>query len=149
VGGYTISVDETNASSTNAEITWNINNQGCSPIASIAVDIPTGWIWNDSYSLVDVNATTSVENWTPSLVGSDPAVFTAPSLADHLYLTGDGEFRLTFSTTPTSAVPVTFDLTITHASGVINTRQTSLNVNLYNFNNLNEAPSRIWKEEFR
>jgi hypothetical protein len=149
VAGYTITVDETNASSTNAEITWNVNNQGCSPITSIAIDIPPGWTWNDSYSLVDVDATMSVETWTQSPVASDPAVFTAPSVADQLYLTGDGEFRLTFSATPTSAVPTTFDLTITHASGVINIRQSSVTVNAYNFNNLNEAPGRIWQEEFR
>lgn len=145
--GYTITVDDTNASSTNSEITWNVNNLGCSPITSVAVTIPAGWTWNgDSYSLVDIDATTSVETWT---VGGVNPTFSAPSVADQLYVTGDGEYRLSFSSTPTTSGANTFTLTITHASGVVNTRQTGVTVNPYNFNSLNEAPSRTWREEFR
>jgi hypothetical protein len=147
VAGYTITVDDTNASSTNSEITWTVNNLGCSPITSIEFAIPAGWTWNgDSYSLVDTNATTSVETWT---VGGVNPTFSAPTVADQLYLTGDGEYRLSFSSTPSTTGPSTFTLTITHASGVVNARQTGVTVNPYNFNNLNEAPSRIWREEFR
>jgi hypothetical protein len=148
--GYTVAVipDETNASSTNGEIIWAIQNQGCSPIVSVAIGIPAGWTWSgDSHSLVDANVTTSVETWTVS--GSNPVTFTAPIVADQLFVTGDGEYRLTFSATPGSTGVSTFPLTITHASGVVNTIPSTVTVNAFGSGGLNDAPGLIWQEQFR
>lgn len=143
---------QTNASSTNTEISWNIQNLGCSAIVSVAVVVPAGWTWSgDSYSLVDINAVTSVEIWTVS--GSGPVVFTAPTVADRLYVSGDGEYRLTFSSTPPAAGPLPFSspfsLTITHATGIVNARVAPVTVNPYGTSGLNDVGGLVWREDFR
>lgn len=151
-GGYLIGAIQTNASSTNEEISWTFLNNGCAATNSVSIDIPAGWTWGggseDSYSLVDTGVGTSVENiWT--VAGSDPVVFTAPSAADRQYVGGRGEYHLTFSATPTGSGPSVFTVTITDANGNASAVSTTVTVNAFNFNSLNDASGLIWREEVR
>ncbi|MFZ5861700.1 MAG: hypothetical protein ACOYXR_02440 [Nitrospirota bacterium] len=150
--GFVITVipDRTNVSSTNEEITWSFTNQGCFPVDSVAIGLPAsgGWIWSgDAYSLAAINAATSVETWGVS--GTDPVVFTAPVATDQLYLTGSGEYRLTFSATPGTPGPVTFNVTITDSSGASQTVATTVTLDTFNTNSLNDAGGLMWQEQVR
>jgi hypothetical protein len=155
-GGYLISANQTNASSTNDEISWTFTNNGCAATNSVSIDIDTasGWVWGagseDTYSFVDTGAATSVENtWTVS--GSDPVTFTAPAAADRQAVGEDGDYRLAFSSTPTVAVSTnfTFNVTITDANGIAVTVPATITVDPFNTGGLNDANSLIWQEEFR
>ncbi len=147
-GGYLVAVTSTNASSTNDEISWTFQNNGCAATNSVAIPIPAGWTWSgDTYSLVDSGVGTSVETWTVS--GSNPVVFTAPVVADQQYVGGQGEYRLTFSTTPTATGPNAFTLTITDANGYAAAVPTSVTVNPFNTGGLNDVGTTIWQEQYR
>lgn len=154
-GGYLVSANQTNGSSTNDEISWTFTNNGCAATDSVRIDIDTasGWVWGggseDTYSFVDTGAATSVETWTPS--GSDPVTFTAPAAADRQALGEDGDYRLAFSNTPTVAVSTnyTFDVRITDANGFSVTVPAMITVDPFSTGSLNDANGLIWLEEFR
>jgi hypothetical protein len=150
-GGYSIAVIQTNASSTNEEITWTFTNNGCAPTNNVALDIP-GWVWGggseDSYSLVDTGGGALVENrWTTTQTGST-VTFTALTVADRLGVGEDGEYRLTFSST-SNTTGSSITITITDANGYPSTISSTVTVNSYNFNSLNDASGLTWQEEFR
>ncbi|MFZ5876406.1 MAG: hypothetical protein ACOYXU_08360 [Nitrospirota bacterium] len=151
-GGYSIAVNQTNAASTNDEISWGFQNNGCAATNSVSVNIPAGWSWaggsEDSYSLVETGVGTSVENtWTVS--GSGPVTFTAPTATDRQYVGGQGDYNLAFSSTPTTAGPSVFTVTITDAAGYASAVPTTVTVNPFNFNNLNDSNGLIWQEQVR
>ncbi|MEW6684083.1 MAG: hypothetical protein AB1451_14385 [Nitrospirota bacterium] len=153
-GGYSISANQTNGTSTNEEISWAFQNNGCAATNNVAIDLPAGWVWagggEDSYALVDTGVGTSSENW--SALGPDPVTFTAQTVADRLYVGGQGEYRLAFSSTPTATVPTvyTFNVTITDATGApAVTVPASVTLNPFNTGGLNDANGLIWQEQFR
>jgi hypothetical protein len=154
-GGYSVTGNQTNASSTNEEISWTFTNSGCAATNSVAIDIPaSGWTWGagseDTYSLVGTGAATPVENtWTIS--GSDPVTFTAPAVADRQATGEDGDYRLAFSSTPTVTVSTnfTFNVVITDANGFSVTVPTTITVDPFNTGGLNDANGLIWQEQFR
>jgi hypothetical protein len=74
--------------------------------------------------------------------------FAAPAAADQQPIGESGNYRLTFSSTP-SAMGASITVTITDANGDVSTVPSTVTVNSYNFNSLNEADSLIWKEDFR
>lgn len=151
VGDFTVSMssNQTNASSTNQELTWTILNNGCAAVNSVSINIPSGWTWaNDAYSLVELNSTTSVETWTVS--GSNPVVFTAaPTSSDRLPLDFNGTYGIVFSQTPTTTGPSTFSLTITDASPLSLTKTISVTVNPFNSSGLNAVGTEIYREDIR
>lgn len=152
-GGYSISANQTNGTSTNEEISWAFLNNGCVATNSVGIDIPAGWTWagggEDSYAVVDTGVGTTSENWPPA--GSDPVTFTAQTVADRLYMGGQGEYRLAFSNTPTVTVPTvyTFNVTITDANGIGVTVPASVTVDPFSTGGLNDANGLIWQEQFR
>jgi hypothetical protein len=150
-GGYAITAIQTNASSTNEEIGWTFINNGCAATDSVAINFPLGWVWaggsEDSYSFVRVGGGAWVENqWT--VAGSGPVTFSAQVLADQQAVGENGNYRLTFSSTP--PVPgAGITVTITDAAGYSSTFPSTVTVNSYNFGSLNDADTDIWQEDFR
>jgi hypothetical protein len=150
-GGYAITATQTNASSTNEEIGWTFINNGCAATDSVAIDFPLGWAWDggseDSYSFVRVGGGAWVENqWT--VAGSGPVTFSASVLADQQAVGENGNYRLTFSSTP-SAPGTGITVTITDATGYPSTIPSTVTINPYNFGSLNDADTDIWQEDFR
>lgn len=86
-----------------------------------------------------------VETWAPS--GS--VTFTAPSAAARQAVGEEGEYRLTFAATPTAAGPSVFTVTVIDANGTPSAVPTTVTVNPFNFNSLNDANGLIWQEQFR
>ncbi len=153
-GGYTITITPaaTNASSSNEAISWTFINQGCAAVTSVSIAYPVGWSWGgDAYSLVENSPANLIETWTFSAPGSNPVVFTAPSVAERLMLAGGGDFGLVFTATPaaTTPPPVNFTIVTTDANGRSDTDTVPITVNVFNFSSLNEATTESYREEFR
>lgn len=153
-GGYSIGLNQTNASSTNEEIAWVFDNNGCAATNWVEVNYPASWTWGggseDRYSLVETGVGTSVENtWTVSTPTGTSVRFTAPAVADRLYIGGEGDFRLTFSSTPASTGS-SITVTVTDANGTSVVVPTgAVTVNSFNAGGLNDASGLIWQEQFR
>ncbi len=132
VGGYVPVITpfpvQPNASSANVELMWTITNQGCANVNSVSISIPVEWTLSagDNYSLVN----DSLEN-TWNVAGTNPVVFTAPSLAEQLLTVQPGEFCLVFSSTPTAPMTSTFNIDVTDANGITATLPTTITVNPY------------------
>ncbi|HLF87179.1 MAG TPA: hypothetical protein VI584_08860, partial [Nitrospiria bacterium] len=155
VGDYTVSMslDKTNATSTNQELTWTITNKGCAAVQSVSVSYPAGWTWdNDAYSLVDPDPlcpTTPIpiETWIVS--GSNPISFSAPSSQCRILIDFDGNFSLVFSSTPTATGVSSFSMAITDANSLSRALTTTVTVNPFNFEGLNTAGTETYREELR
>lgn len=147
----TVSPTSTNAGSTNAELIFTVTNSGCYPVNNVAIPVPAGWTWgatvNDSYSLVNLSAASSIETWTVS--GSNPVSFTAPNPAGQLPLTFSGSFSLVFSATPSAATTSTFTLTVTDSNNAVVNVPVTVTVNAFKTGTLNNAGNKIWREDFR
>lgn len=149
-GGYTmiITPTQTNASSTNEEVTWSFSNQGCAAVSTVSVSFPAGWSWGgDSYSLVENSLGNFIETWTTS--GSNPVIFAAPSVAERLVQAGTGQFSLVFTATPVATGASNFTIATTDANGRTDTDTVPITVNAFNFNLMNEANTQTMREEFR
>lgn len=149
VGDFTVSMfsNQTNASSTNQELTWTVTNKGCAAIQSVSVSYPAGWIYsNDSYSLI--NATD--ESWTTT--GSNPILFSAPASANQMPVNAGGDFMIVFSAMPTTTGANTFNVTITDANAtpIVKTYAISVTVNPFNSSpgGPNAADTEVWKESY-
>ncbi len=147
----TVSPTPTNAGSTNAELIFAVTNNGCYPINNVAIPVPAGWTWgataNDSYSLVNLSAASSIETWTVS--GANPVSFTAPNPAGQIPLTFSGSFSLVFSATPSAATTSTFTLAVTDSNNAVVNVPVSVTVNAFKAGTLNNAGNKIWREDFR
>ena len=147
----TVSPTSTNAGSTNAELIFTVTNSGCYPVNNVAIPVPAGWTWgatvNDSYSLVNLSAASSIETWTVS--GSNPVSFTAPNPAGQMPLTFSGSFSLVFSATPSAATTSTFTLTVTDSNNAVVNVPVTVTVNAFKTGTLNNAGNKIWREDFR
>jgi hypothetical protein len=122
----TLTPDEVDASSTNQEILFSVENQGCAAVNSVSVAIPAGWTTaGDNYSLIDQTSPNPPleDTWTVPLVpGTNPVVFTASGGQLPLDLTTplSGDFGIVFSATPACTTPpcnFDFNVTITDSNG--------------------------------
>jgi hypothetical protein len=148
-GGFSPTVDplDTNADSTNADVTFNIIHKGCgvTKVQSVSIAIPGGWAYSgDGYALTD-------ETWNPP-TGAGPVVFSAPTLANQITLGGTGNFSLILDT-PTTTGSYTFTLVITDDLGASVTQPTTNSITINPFNSgtpsLNSTIPGTWREEFR
>ncbi|MBI3804798.1 MAG: hypothetical protein HY282_13660 [Nitrospirae bacterium] len=149
-GGYTITVDptDTNASSTNQAVSWTFVNQGCAAVKSVSISYPAGWSYGgDAYSLIENSAGNLIETWTAS--GTNPVVFTAPSVAERLMIGGAGDFRLVFTGTPATTGVSSFTSIITDANDRADTDVIPITVNPFNSDSLNESDIKTYREDFR
>jgi hypothetical protein len=153
IDAYLVSVSptDTNALSTNEELTWTVDNRGCAAVSSVSFSIDPDWTYaNDAYSAVDVSAVNTVETWTAST--PNPVVFAAaPTTAERLPLDFAGDFSLVFSILPVTPETSTFTVTITDAAVPPNIRTipTSVQVNAFDPTGPNAAGTLLWQEEFR
>jgi hypothetical protein len=142
---------DTNASSTNQELTWTVVNRGCAAINSVSILIDTDWTYaNDAYSAVDVSAVNTVETWSAGT--PNPLQFTAaPTAAERLPIDFTGDFSLTFSALPVTPETSNFQITIIDTAVPQNTKivSTSVNVQPFDLTGPNAAGTLIWQEQFR
>lgn len=146
-GDFTTTIDPNvvNAGSTNIELAVTVVNIGCAAVNSVGITAPAGWAASgDAYSLVSLNATTAVETWT-----SAGGVFTAPNLASQMPLTYYGSFAVVYSATPAAAGASIFTIRVTDANGIFVDIPVTVTVNAYLSGSLNDAATRVWREEFR
>ncbi len=143
----------TYASSTNQELTWSLTNEnGCAPIRSVSILVPSGWLWGrDSYSLVEQISppnpdSVPTESWVVS--GSNPVVFTAPG-GRELQIGQSASFSLVFSKTPTAAGSYLFDLTMADTNGASEIKRTAVIVHPFNTGGGNAADTEIFREDFK
>lgn len=145
----TVSPASTNAGSTNTELTFDVTNNGCANVNSVAVTAPAGWIFGgDAYSLVSLSAISDIETWTTG--GVNPVTFTAPNVAGQLPFSFAGGFALVYSAT---AATTNFSVTVTDTSpgpgpfSII--VPVTITVNPFKTGPLNDATNKIWREDFR
>ena len=146
-GGFapTVNPPNTNADSTNVEITLAILNNGCgADVQSVSIALPGGWTYGgDAYSQ-DVT-------WNPAS-GTGPVVFSAPAAANQIAPGGSGSYSLIVGT-PTTTGSYNFTLTITDDLGVSITSTTAIPITVNPFNsgapNINNTIPDTWREEFR
>lgn len=148
----------TNASSTNGELIFTVNNRGCAAINSVSIAVPTipsGWSFvngpYDSYSEVDLSVGNTVDTWT--MTWSDPSAgfAAAPTAAERLPIDFTGDFSMVFSAMPTATGTSNFTITITDVAVPVNIRtpQTSITVNPFDSAGPNAASGLIWQEQVR
>jgi hypothetical protein len=108
----------TNAGSTNEEVSWTVVNQGCAEVNQVSVTMPAGWVWNaDAYSLVQESAGNYIENWNVSVAGSNPVVFTSPDAAGRYPIGLDGMFSAVFTATPATSGMNNVTIRVTDENG--------------------------------
>lgn len=149
-GSFSASISPTvvNAGSTNVELTVSVTNSGCAAVASVGITPPAGWTGaGDAYSLVALDAVTSIETWTAS--GAAAVTFTAPGLASQMPLGSGGEFAVVYGATPAAPGAGVFTLRVTDANGLFADIPLTVTVNAFKSGNLNDALNRTWREEFR
>lgn len=137
-----------NAGSGNVELTASITNSGCAAVDSVAITAPAGWTNSgDAYSLVNLSGVNAVETWTVS--GANPVVFTAPDPASRMPLAFGGDFAIVYSATPPNATASAFTIRVTDANGLFADIPVNVTVNAFKSGSLNNARSRVWREDFR
>ncbi len=149
-GGFLATIDPavTNADSTNVVLTTNVINNGCAPVNSVAITAPAGWgAGGDPYSLVDLGAGTIIDTWIAA--GVNPVIFTAPNVAGRLPQTLDGDFSLTFASSPAAATASVFSIRVTDANGLFADIPFTVTVNAFKSGTLNNSANQIWREDFR
>jgi hypothetical protein len=163
-GGFDPAVfpSSTNAASTNLELKWTLQNNGCADVNQVSITIPAGWTLaggNDSYSLIgQANppnpGNSSIENvWLVS--GAYPTITFQPPPSPPNYVfplaspAKTGEFRLLFSQTPPGATASDFALQITDTTGASVTRTTTVTVNPFGSGTANQSQTKSWHEEYR
>lgn len=148
-GGFspTVSPANTNADSTNEEVTLGITNNGCgAAVQSVSIAIPAGWpaYGGDGYALLD-------ETWNPP-TGTGPVVFSAPPLGSQIASGGSGSYSLVLDT-PTATGSYNFTLVITDSLGASITETTTVPITVNPFNsgtpNLNSTVPGTWREQYR
>jgi hypothetical protein len=146
VDGYNVSAGTTNADSSDAEITWTIENWACSNINQVSISIPGGWTFeDDGYALVTNLALVDDDFWTRP-AGS--TTFTAQAAADRVPSGGNtGSYFLLFSQTPLVPGDYIFNVTITDDLGVVRVKPSTVTVNPFNTSGLNDTNTGIWHED--
>ena len=146
-GGFapTVNPPNTNADSTNVEITLAILNNGCgADVQSVSIALPGGWTYGGDAYAQDVT-------WNPAS-GTGPVVFSAPSAANQIPPGGSGSYSLIVGT-PTTTGSYNFTLTITDDLGVSITSTTAVPITVNPFNSgvpsINNTMPDTWREEFR
>jgi hypothetical protein len=135
----------TTAGGSGVELNFDVVNNGCANVNSVAITIPAGWTYaGDSYSLVNISAVSAIETWTVS--GANPVVFTAPNVAGQLPLTYNGDFNLVFSATPAAATTSVFTLRVTDATGAFIDIPLNVTVNAFS---TGATTTKSWREDFR
>jgi hypothetical protein len=142
--GYTLTVspDRTNASSTNKEFTWTLENYGCANTRSVSISYPGSWTFGgDSYSLIGGTE----ETWTAS--GASPVLFSSGS---QIPILGSGDFSLVFSRVPLTTGTDTFNITIADANAtpIVKVVPTSITVDPYNTGGANNTSTGVWREQY-
>lgn len=149
-GSFSASINPgiVNADSTNVELTVTVSNSGCAPVTSVGITPPAGWgASGDTYSLVSLTGLTETEAWTAA--GAGPVTFTAPNLASYMPLNFGGDFAIVFATTPPAATASVFTVRVTDANGLFQDIPLTVTVNAFKSGDLNDADTRLWREEFR
>lgn len=149
-GSFTavINPDVVNAESTNVELTVTVTNSGCAPVASVGITPPAGWVGaGDTYSLVSLPALTETEAW--SAAGAGAVIFNAPSVATQMPLNFGGDFAIVFAATPSVPGASVFTVRVTDANGLFQDIPLTVTVNAFKSGSLNDAATRVWREEFR
>lgn len=140
-----ISPTVVNAASTNVEVQVTVTNNGCAAVNSVAITPPAGWTGAaDAYSLVDLSAVNSVETWTAA-----GTTFTAPNVASQMPLTFGGSFAVVFASTPAAATSSVFTVRVTDANAQFVDIPLTVTVNAFKSGSLNDAATRVWREDFR
>jgi hypothetical protein len=135
----------TTAGGSGVELNFNVVNNGCASVNSVAVTLPSGWTYvGDSYSLVNISAANAIETWTVS--GANPVVFTSPNVAGQLPQSFSGDFNLVFSATPATATTSVFTLRVTDANGAFIDLPVNVTVNAFN---TGITTTKSWREDFR
>lgn len=136
-----------NADSTNVEMTVTVSNTGCTSVSSVSVSPPAGWVGAaDTYSLVGT-AAGSVENWTAA--GATAVTFTSPDVASQMPVNFAGEFSVVYANTPAAIGIGVFTVRVTDANGQFQDIPLNVTVNAFKSGSLNDAATRVWREEFR
>ncbi len=144
----TIGPAVTNAGSVNLEVTVSVSNAGCAPVNSVSIAPAAGWTAStDTYSLVSVSGGGAIETWTAA--GAGPIVFTAPNVAGQMPVGAGGDFAVVFTATPPAATASTFTVRVTDANGLFMDIPLGVTVNAFRSGTLNNAASKIWREDFR
>lgn len=149
-GSFTAAInpDVVNAGSTNVELTVSIANSGCAPVASVGITPPAGWVGaGDTYSLVTLAAPAETEAW--GAAGAGAVVFSAPGVATQMPLGSGGDFAIVFAATPPAPGANVFTVRVTDASGLFQDIPLTVTVNAFKSGTLNDAATRVWREEFR
>lgn len=149
-GSFTAAINPSvvNAESTNVELTVTVTNSGCAPVASVGITPPAGWTGaGDTYSLVSLAAPPETEAW--SAAGAGAVVFGAPSVATQMPLGSGGDFAIVFAATPPAPGASVFMVRVTDANGLFQDIPLTVTVNAFKSGSLNDAATRVWREEFR
>lgn len=149
-GNFTASVSPTvtNAASTNVETMLNVSNSGCAPANSVSISPTGGWSASgDTYALVTVSGGGSIETWTAS--GAGPIIFTAPNAAGQMPVGAGGNFAVVFAATPPAATASVFTIRVSDANGLYMDIPLGVTVNAFKAGTLNDAASKVWREDFR
>lgn len=140
----TVNPATSNAASTNTELSFNVTNNGCANVNSVAVTAPGGWTFGgDAYSLVTLAAGSSIETWS-----TGGGTFTAPNVAGQMPLGFPGDFSLVYTATPPAATTSVFTLRVTDATGAFTDVAVSVPVNPFSAP-LNDAKNKLWREDFK
>ena len=140
----TVNPATSNAASTNIELSFNVTNNGCANVNSVAVTAPGGWTFGgDAYSLVTLAAGSTIETWS-----TGGGTFTAPNVAGQIPLGFNGDFSLVYTATPPAATTSVFTLRVTDATGAFTDVPISVPVNAFSAP-LNDAKNKIWREDFK
>jgi hypothetical protein len=148
VGGFNVSINPstTNATSTDEELTWTVDNQGCADVNQVAITVDPGWTPSgDSYSVVNNTLDVLVETWT---VGG--TTFQAPNATDRLPVGNSGDFLLGFSNTPAAAETSMFRVRVTDTAGQFRDVDTPVTVNPFDASTpgqSNYTGTGLWREE--
>lgn len=149
-GSFTASInpDVVNAESTNVELTVSVGNSGCAPVASVGITPPAGWVGaGDTYSLVSLPGPSETEAW--GAAGAGAVVFSAPGVATQMPLGFGGDFSVVFAATPPAPGASVFTVRVTDAGGLFQDIPLTVTVNAFKSGSLNDAATRVWREEFR
>lgn len=143
-----INPDVVNAGSTNVELTVSISNSGCAPVASVGITPPAGWTGaGDTYSLVSLPTLAEAEGW--SAAGAGAVTFSAPTTATQMPIGSGGDFAIVFAATPPAPGASVFTVRVTDANGLFQDIPLAVTVNAFKSGSLNDAATRVWREEFR
>jgi hypothetical protein len=101
------------AGSDNVLITWTVTNGGCggSPLTSVGISLPSGWIY-----LLNASIVNGTDDWADTTSGSPTGLVTY-SAGTPMPLGANGSFSIVFLQVPTTSASYVFTVSATNGSG--------------------------------